>query len=151
MITVVKFGGSSVASSTQFEKVKNIVLSDEKRKIVVVSAPGKRRKEDNKITDMLYLLSSHVKYNIDASALISTIAGRYEEIKTELNLGVDIKREFEIIMENVKNGAGEEYIVSRGEYLSAKLMAAYIGYEFVVEGGRVTKILDNSEKELDAE
>ena len=131
MITVVKFGGSSVASSTQFEKVKNIVLSDAKRKIVVVSAPGKRRKEDNKITDMLYLLSSHVKYNIDASALISTIAERYEEIKTELNLGVDIKREFEIIMENVKRGAGEEYIVSRGEYLSAKLMASYIGYEFV--------------------
>ncbi|MBE5743395.1 MAG: aspartate kinase [Clostridiales bacterium] len=131
MIKVVKFGGSSVASSTQFEKVKNIVLSDPKRKIVVVSAPGKRRKEDNKITDMLYLLSSHVKYNIDASSLIATIAERYEEIKTELNLGVDIKREFEIIMENVKKGAGEEYIVSRGEYLSAKLMASYLGYTFV--------------------
>ncbi len=131
MITVVKFGGSSVASSAQFEKVKNIVLSDPKRKIVVVSAPGKRRKEDNKITDMLYLLSSHVKYNIDASSLIATIAERYEEIKTELNLCVDIKREFEIIMENVKKGAGEEYIVSRGEFLSAKLMASYLGYSFV--------------------
>ncbi|MBQ3234574.1 MAG: aspartate kinase [Clostridia bacterium] len=131
MITVVKFGGSSVASSGQFEKVKNIVLSDEKRKIVVVSAPGKRCKEDNKITDMLYLLSSHVKYGIDASALIATISERYEEIRRELNLGVDIKREFEIIMENAKNGAGEEYIVSRGEYLCAKLMSAYLGYSFV--------------------
>ena len=131
MITVVKFGGSSVASSGQFEKVKNIVLSDAKRKIVVVSAPGKRCKEDNKITDMLYLLSSHVKYGIDASALVATISERYEEIRRELNLGIDIKREFEIIMENAKKGAGEEYIVSRGEYLCAKLMAAYLGYSFV--------------------
>ncbi len=131
MITVVKFGGSSVASSGQFEKVKNIVLSDEKRKIVVVSAPGKRCKEDNKITDMLYLLSSHVKYGIDASSLISKISERYEEIANELHLSVDVKREFEIIMEKAKNGAGEEYIVSRGEYLCAKLMSAYLGYPFV--------------------
>ena len=131
MITVVKFGGSSVASSGQFEKVKNIVLSDEKRKIVVVSAPGKRCKEDNKITDMLYLLSSHVKYGIDASSLIAKISERYEEIANELHLSVDVKREFEIIMEKAKNGAGEEYIVSRGEYLCAKLMSAYLGYPFV--------------------
>ena len=131
MITVVKFGGSSVASSGQFQKVKNIVLSDPKRKIVVVSAPGKRCKEDNKITDMLYLLSSHVKYGIDASSLIEKISERYEEIRNELNLGIDVKREFEIIMENAKKGAGEEYIVSRGEYLCARLMSAYLGYSFV--------------------
>ncbi|MBR3804341.1 MAG: aspartate kinase [Clostridia bacterium] len=131
MITVVKFGGSSVASSGQFAKVKNIIEKDQKRKIVVVSAPGKRRKEDNKITDMLYLLSSHVKYGINADHLINEIVERYEEIKRELNLGVDVKREFEIIMENAKNGAGEEYVVSRGEYLCAKLMSAYLGYSFV--------------------
>ena len=131
MITVVKFGGSSVASSGQFKKVKDIVLSDDKRKIVVVSAPGKRVKEDDKITDMLYLLSSHVKYNIDASNLIEKIASRYEEITNELSLDFDIKKEFDSIMQDVKNGAGEEYIVSRGEYLCAKLMSKYLGYEFV--------------------
>ena len=61
MITVVKFGGSSVASAKQFNKVKNIVKGDEKRQAVVVSALGKRTKEDSKITDLLYVLSSPLK------------------------------------------------------------------------------------------
>lgn len=131
MITVVKFGGSSVASAEQFTKVKNIVLGNDKRKIVVVSAPGKRFKGDSKVTDLLYLLSSHVKYGVDASKILNDISNRYEEIASELNLSVDVKNEFNAIMNNVKSGAGEEYIVSRGEYVCAKLMAAYLGYSFV--------------------
>lgn len=131
MITVVKFGGSSVASGKQFEKVKNIVLSDEKRKIVVVSAPGKRDKNDDKITDLLYLLSSHIKYGVDATNILNIIKNRYEQIKNELNLSIDINREFDVILDEAKKGAGEEYVVSRGEYLCAKLMASYLGYEFV--------------------
>ena len=131
MISVAKFGGSSVASSEQFNKVKNIVLSDAKRKIVVVSAPGKRFKEDSKVTDLLYLLWSHVKYGVDASKILSDIKQRYEEIKNELNLSVDVEHEFDVIMQNVKRGAGEEYLVSRGEYLCAKLMASHLGYAFV--------------------
>ncbi len=131
MISVAKFGGSSVASSEQFNKVKNIVLSDSKRKIVVVSAPGKRFKEDSKVTDLLYLLWSHVKYGVDASKILSDIKQRYEDIKVELNLSVDVEHEFEMIMQNVKKGAGEEYLVSRGEYLCAKLMASHLGYTFV--------------------
>ena len=131
MITVVKFGGSSVASAEQFTKVKNIVLGNDKRKIVVVSAPGKRFKGDSKVTDLLYLLSSHVKYGVDASKILNDISNRYEEIASELNLSIDVKNEFNAIMNNVKNGAGEEYIVSRGEYVCAKLMAAYLGYSFV--------------------
>ncbi len=131
MITVAKFGGSSVASSEQFNKVKNIILSDKKRKIVVVSAPGKRYKNDNKVTDLLYLLWSHVKYGVDASNIISDITKRYEEIASELNLSVNVKDEFDKIMGDVKNGAVEEYVVSRGEYLCAKLMAKHLGYCFV--------------------
>ena len=131
MITVVKFGGSSVASGKQFEKVKNIVFSDDKRKIVVVSAPGKRDKSDDKITDLLYLLSSHLKYGVDASNILGIIKNRYEQIKNELNLSIDINREFDVILSEAKNGAGEEYVVSRGEYLCAKLMASYLGFAFV--------------------
>ena len=131
MITVAKFGGSSLASSEQFNKVKNIIEKDKKRRIVVVSAPGKRFKQDSKVTDLLYLLWSHVKYGVDASNIIADIKERYLEIKNALNLSVDVEREFEIIMQNVKNGAGEEYLVSRGEFLCAKLMAAYLGFAFV--------------------
>lgn len=131
MITVAKFGGSSLASSEQFNKVKNIIEKDIKRKIVVVSAPGKRFKEDSKVTDLLYLLWSHVKYGVDVSNILSEIKERYLEIKNALNLSVDVEREFEIIMQDVKNGAGEEYLVSRGEFLCAKLMASYLGFAFV--------------------
>ena len=131
MITVAKFGGSSLASSEQFNKVKNIIEKDKKRRIVVVSAPGKRFKQDSKVTDLLYLLWSHVKYGVDASNIIADIKERYLEIKNALNLSVDVERDFEIIMQNVKNGAGEEYLVSRGEFLCAKLMASYLGFAFV--------------------
>ena len=131
MITVAKFGGSSVASSEQFTKVKNIITSDPKRKIVVVSAPGKRFKADNKVTDLLYLLWSHIKFGVDASKIIDDIKGRYQEIKDELNLSVDVNAEFDNILKDVKNGAGEEYLVSRGEFLCAKLMASYLGFAFV--------------------
>ncbi len=131
MITVTKFGGSSVANATQFAKVKSIIESDKKRKIVVVSAPGKRYSNDTKITDMLYLLSSHVKYHIDYTNILNQIFDRYIEIANELNIAVDFEKEKEILVENIKKGLGEDYIVSRGEYLCAKLMAKYLGYIFV--------------------
>ena len=56
---VVKFGGSSLASATQFKKVHDIVLEDTDRHYVVPSAPGKRNKEDTKVTDLLILAYSH--------------------------------------------------------------------------------------------
>ncbi len=130
MITVAKFGGSSVASAVQFSKVKNIIENDSKRKIVVVSAPGKRFKEDSKVTDLLYLLSSHIKYGVDYNQLLDNIFSRCQEIAGNLNLKVDLEKEKQIIIDNIKNGASEEYIVSRGEYLCAKLMADYLGYVF---------------------
>ena len=131
MIKVVKFGGSSVASAEQFKKVKNIIESDSKRRIVVVSALGKRFSKDSKITDMLYLLSYHIKYNVDSTAIFSQIESRYEEVRKELDININLKREFDIIRDNIKNGASEDYLVSRGEYLCGKMMASYLGYEFV--------------------
>lgn len=131
MIKVVKFGGSSVASAEQFKKIKNIIDSDDSRRIVVVSALGKRFSKDNKITDLLYLLSEHIRYGVDYSNIFSLIANRYEEIRTELDLPIDITKEFDKIKENIKAGTDQQYIVSRGEYLCGKLMAAYLGYTFV--------------------
>ena len=131
MIKVVKFGGSSVASSEQFKKIKGIIESDDSRRIVVVSALGKRFGRDNKITDLLYLLSEHIKYGVDYSNIFTLIANRYEEIRNELDLPIDISKEFDKIKENIKAGTNQQYIVSRGEYLCGKLMAAYLGYTFV--------------------
>ena len=60
-VIVTKFGGSSLCDSHQFQKVKDIVLSDTRRCYVIPSAPGKRSKSDYKITDLLYLCHQHVK------------------------------------------------------------------------------------------
>ncbi len=137
MLKVLKFGGSSLADSAQFEKVKDIVLRDPARAAVVVSAPGKRFKKDNKITDLLYLCYAHIKYGVDHESILGLIESRYREIASGLGVDIDIEAEFDLIRENIAAGAGEDYLVSRGEYLSAKLMAAYLDYDFVDAFGTV--------------
>ncbi|MBQ4371752.1 MAG: aspartate kinase, partial [Firmicutes bacterium] len=137
MLKVLKFGGSSLADSSQFEKVKDIVLRDPARAAVVVSAPGKRFKKDNKITDLLYLCYAHIKYGVDHESILGLIESRYREIASGLGVDLDIEAEFDLIRENIAAGAGEDYLVSRGEYLSAKLMAAYLDYDFVDAFGTV--------------
>ncbi|MGN0819718.1 MAG: aspartate kinase [Christensenellaceae bacterium] len=131
MIKVVKFGGSSVASSEMFKKIKNIVEADKSRKIVVVSALGKRVSSDAKITDLLYLLKAHIQYGVDPKEILDKIKERYYDVKNELGLKVDLDGEFDKIEADIKEDLNEEYIVSRGEYLCAKLMADYLGFEFV--------------------
>ena len=67
MLKVLKFGGSSLADAQQFAKVKAIVEADESRRVVIVSAPGKRFSGDHKITDLLYLCAAHIKCSICSS------------------------------------------------------------------------------------
>lgn len=131
MLRVCKFGGSSLASPTQFEKVKNIICSNDLRKVVVVSAVGKEFSSDYKVTDLLYLLAAHIRYKVDATNIWNTIFDKYQSIKLRLGLKLDLNKEFDIIKANVYKDLNEEYLVSRGEYLSALLMSEYLGYEFV--------------------
>lgn len=131
MLVVSKFGGSSLANATQFAKVKKIIDHDSLRKVVVVSAIGKEDKTDNKITDLLYLLSAHIRYGVDGSHLWEQIYNRYNKVKTDLGLSLDLEKEFIEIKNKLSQFYDESYLVSRGEYLSAKLMSEYLGYEFV--------------------
>lgn len=131
MLKVTKFGGSSLADARQFQKVKDIVQADGRRVVVVVSAPGKRFPEDNKITDLLYLCHAHLKYGVSYDGIFSMIEDRFLEIQNELGLDVDLKGEFAKIRGNMHKNMSIDYLVSRGEYLTGKLMAAYLGYDFV--------------------
>jgi len=131
MLKVLKFGGSSMADAIQYKKVREIVEADPARKVVVVSAAGKRHKEDNKITDLLYLCHAHLKYGVSCEPIFEQIKERYLEIKKDLNLSINIEGELQRIREKMGAGISEEELVSRGEYLSAMLMADYLGYEFV--------------------
>lgn len=131
MVKIVKFGGSSVANAKQFEKVKNIVLADKARQFVVVSASGKKDKEDNKITDLLYLCHAHIKYNISCDPIFSMIRERFLSIKETLQLTYPIEEELDILASQLDKNIDLDYLVSRGEYLTALLLSEYLGYKFV--------------------
>ena len=130
-LIVDKFGGSSVASSVQFSKVKNIVTSNNNRSVVIVSALGKRKKEDSKITDLLYLLHAHIKYSVPFDNIFNMIKERYIEVRDELKLSYKIEDDFESLKKELNKNISQDYLVSRGEYFCAKLMASYLGYTFV--------------------
>jgi len=131
MSKVCKFGGSSLASAEVFKKVKDIVTADPERAIVVVSAPGKRMKEDDKVTDLLYICHAHLKYNASCKDIFEKIKNRYRDIYAGCGLSQDIDAEFDAIEEKLTKKTSVDYIVSRGEYLNARLMAEYLGYTFV--------------------
>lgn len=131
MLKVLKFGGSSLADAKQFEKVKSIVESDASRKVVIVSAPGKRFSDDHKITDLLYLCAAHIKYGVSCEDIFSMIRGRYEEIIRECGLKLDLSEEFDALWEKMQNGISQDELASRGEYFSARLMAEYLGFDFL--------------------
>ena len=97
-VKVCKFGGSSVADAGQLRKVKAIVESDPSRRIVVVSAPGKRSSSDTKITDLLYLCHEHVKQGLPFDDVFSIIAERYREIVREL--GLSLRLDAELVIES---------------------------------------------------
>ena len=132
MLKVAKFGGSSVAGAEQFQKVKAIVEADPSRRVVVVSAAGKRFSGDHKLTDLLYLCYAHIQYGVDCSSIFEMIASRYLDIRDELGLDLRLEPELEQLKKRIDAKAvSQEELVSRGEYFSAKLMAAYLGFQFV--------------------
>ena len=131
MRKVVKFGGSSLASASQFEKVGAIVRAESSRRYVVPSAPGKRHSKDTKVTDMLYGCYALAEEDKDFQHELELIRERYEEIIEGLSLTLSLDQEFSVIEKNFKAHAGKDYAASRGEYLNAIVMAAYLGFAFI--------------------
>ena len=118
MKKVVKFGGSSLASAKQFKKVGDIIRADKSRRYVVPSAPGKRNKNDTKVTDMLYACYEAASTGASYGKLLSAIKERYEQIIDGLELNLNLDYEFKTIEENFIAKKGSDYAASRGEYLN---------------------------------
>ena len=131
MKKVVKFGGSSLADAAQFKKVGSIIHSDESRVYVVPSAPGKRFSGDTKVTDMLLKAYEIAVDGGDLESQILAIKDRYDEIISGLGLDFSLDEDFEEILSNLKEDPYQDYAASRGEYLNGKIMANYLGYEFL--------------------
>ena len=131
MLKVLKFGGSSMADARQFEKVKSIVQADPARRVVIVSAAGKRFSDDHKLTDLLYLCHAHLKYGVSCDNVFDMIRSRYMEIRDDLGLQTDLETEFDALRRKMDKGISQDELVSRGEYFAAQLMADYLGYDFL--------------------
>ncbi len=131
MIKVTKFGGSSLADAAQFQKVAAIIKADPARKYVVPSAPGKRFKNDDKVTDLLYKSYALSSSGQDTAEVFGEITRRYTDIKNELGLTTDIESIIAQVKKKVDGGASIDYTASRGEYLNGILLAEYLGFAFI--------------------
>ncbi len=132
MLKVTKFGGSSMADAGQCRKVRDIILADPQRRVVIVSAAGKRNAGDHKLTDLLYLCHAHTKYGVASDPVFEMITNRYLEIRNDLGLALDLESEFAALKTRLDvKEVSEDELVSRGEYFSAKLMAACLGFQFL--------------------
>ena len=148
MKKVVKFGGSSLASAEQFKKVGNIIRAEESRRYVVPSAPGKRFSDDTKVTDMLYRCYGAAVKEKKFTELLADIQKRYQEIIEGLEITLSLDEEFATIRDNFAKKIGRDYAASRGEYLNGRVIAAYLGYEFI---DSATVIFFDEEGNLDAD
>ncbi len=128
---VVKFGGSSLADANQFRKVADIIKSDDKRRYVVPSAPGKRFSDDIKVTDMLYKCCELAGSGVDFTEDFQIIKDRYNGIISDLGIDISLDADFDIIVNELKSRPAKDYAASRGEFLNGKVLAAYLGFNFV--------------------
>ena len=127
----VKFGGSSLSDADQIRKAAAIVNSNVARRFVVVSAPGKRFPEDEKITDLLYRVYREASAKEDFSETLTKVRARFMTIRDQLEVDVDLEGEFAKITEKLRTAPERDYTASRGEYLNGRLIAAYLGMEFL--------------------
>lgn len=129
---VSKFGGSSVADADQIKKVKAILESDDRRRIAVVSAPGKRTREDEKITDLLYKCNKLVQNGQTCRPVFNEISKRFIQIAQKLKIDdARLSERLDDIRCMIDAGRGADYAASRGEYLSALVISEYLGWEFL--------------------
>ena len=131
MIKVCKFGGTSMADAKAIRQVKSIIEQDKDRRYVIVSAPGKRFKDDIKITDMLYRCYNEVVESGSCAKTFKVIRDRFTEIVKDLGVKTDIESVLDRTEKEIVENKSADFAASRGEYLSAIIAADFLGYEFV--------------------
>ena len=125
-IKAVKFGGTSLSHAEQMKKAAEIVHADKERRIITVSAPGKRFPQDEKITDLLYRMDE-AKTREEKEKIFSVIRERLDTIIRELHLSLDFEEEYREMREGKISG---DALYAKGEYFCAKIFSALIGYPF---------------------
>ncbi len=131
MAKVCKFGGTSMADGNVIKNVKNIIDADSQRKFIVVSAPGKRYSGDIKVTDSLLKCHSEVMRGGNVKAAFAAVRARFVSLVRELNIAFDINSVLDETEALIESERSEDFTASRGEYLSARIMAAVLGARFI--------------------
>ena len=131
MITVCKFGGTSLADADSIRRAASIVRSDPGRRYVVVSAPGKRFPDDDKVTDLLLQCQHLSAQKKDFSGPFTALRARFEQIARELGTGLDLKDRFDDLYVRLEQGTSADYAASRGEYFNGLIVSAFLGCPFV--------------------
>ncbi len=130
-IKVAKFGGSSLSDAEQFKKVKDILLSDPDRRYVVPSAPGRRFKDDDKVTDLLYRCYKLAHTGQSYSECFSQIVDRLCGIVADLGLDLDLLPDLHETEMEIARQDNPDYAASRGEYFSGRILASYLNWPFI--------------------
>ena len=128
---VCKFGGTSMATVASILNVKSIIESDSERKYVIVSAPGKRFSSDIKITDLLYSAYQEKLETGSCAHNIALIRARFVDLAKELGVDVDMNKYVDEVEEGILKSTSADYAASRGEYLSAIIMSAVLGFDML--------------------
>ncbi len=129
---VAKFGGSSLSNAEQFQKVNYILRTNPARHYSVVSAPGKRDDADIKVTDLLYRCFDLAAMGTNKyKPALADVRRRFADIVEELGLDFDLNAEIEQMDAALASHPRRAYVASRGEYLNAKILAAYMGWDFI--------------------
>ena len=150
MVKTAKFGGSSLSDADQFRKVAAILQADPTRRFVVVSAPGKRFSGDDKITDLLYKCADLSSRREDFSPAFGPIRDRFLSIERDLSIeSAHISEALDEIEAELGTGrASRDYVASRGEYLCAKLMGAYLHVP-MVDAARLIRFTEDGELDME--
>lgn len=131
MMTVAKFGGSSLANAERFLNAKKIIDSDDARRIIVPSAPGKEHDDDIKVTDLLYLLHETIEVKQDPSAIWRKIEERFRNICEGIGTGIDISDTLAEVYKRFTRGSSREYAASRGEAINGEILAHLLDAEYI--------------------
>jgi aspartate kinase len=130
-VKVCKFGGSSLADANQFRKVRDIIERDPARRVIVVSAPGKRSADDHKITDMLLVCQDLAEKEFDIEPVFSRIRERFTTIVSDLSLDLNIEELLDNTARKIQHNPSKDFVSSRGEYLNGHVMAAFLDATYI--------------------
>ncbi|MBQ9418958.1 MAG: aspartate kinase [Synergistaceae bacterium] len=130
-VIVSKFGGAALADAEKIKNVAEIIKSNPDRRYVVVSAPGQVSPDDIKVTDLLYICYSRYENRENFMEPLTAVDDRFAEIAQGLGVNFDVAAEIAELKKSLFFGKSKDNAASRGIYLMAKILAEYLGWEFV--------------------